>query len=422
MKRKLLLLICLAFSIKMQAQLNVSYSVQAHQDDWQLFMSSQVIVDIAAGGKMVFITLTAGDEGNGTGNYVSSVPFFLTRERGSVYSSKYAADINGGIVSDTPSLARVTLNGHSIVKYVYNNNKIVNYFLRLPDGDVHGAGFPITGNKSLYKFKNGLITSMTSVDGLTTYTSWTDLTNTIKAIMMAEKGLDNQVWVHTASLDSTIVNNLQNNSGDHSDHYYSSKAVEDAIKDSLWVGINWFMDYRSSYLAANLSFNNHQNAAALYALCAWGLTESRYQPSFNDLHKSYLAMDYFTVRRAPVGSAAGSRNNRGGDETQVAGSPSLTSPKGNTGLLTEIPMLVALNSPVVSTQEIKLLISPYEPGNLITTIFDKDGNTIYSTENRVPDRQPLIITLKNKIKVPGTYTVNNILNGKYVENRKIDVQ
>jgi len=411
MKRKFLILVFIAFSLKMQAQLNVSYSVQAHQDDWQLFMSSQVMVDMAAGGKMVFITLTAGDEGNGSGNYVSSVPYFLTRERGSVYSAKYAADINGGIVSDTPSLTRVTLNGHSIVKYAYNSNKAVNYFLRLADGDVHGAGFPITGNKSLYKFKNGLITSMTSVDGLTTYTSWTDLTNTIKAIMMAEKGLDNQVWVHTASLDSLIVNNLLNNGGDHSDHYYASKAVQDAIKDSLWVGINHYMDYRSSYLPANLTVSNHQNAAALYALCSWGITESRYRPSYNDIHKSYLPMDYFSVLRAPSGNAATARNYRGADETTVS----------NTNFLTEIPMTVAVNSPIASAKAIEMLISPYEPGTLITTILDRNGNSIYMTQNKVMDRKPVLITIQNEIKEPGTYTIHNILNGKYVENRKIDI-
>jgi hypothetical protein len=38
----------------------VSFYVQAHEDDWQLFMSKNAIEDIGYA-KVVFITLTAGD-------------------------------------------------------------------------------------------------------------------------------------------------------------------------------------------------------------------------------------------------------------------------------------------------------------------------------------------------------------------------
>ena len=48
-----ILLTFFCFSIKAQT---VHFSIQAHQDDWQLFMSSRIIADMTAGSKMVFIT------------------------------------------------------------------------------------------------------------------------------------------------------------------------------------------------------------------------------------------------------------------------------------------------------------------------------------------------------------------------------
>ncbi len=188
MNKWLLFIICLVFSLKNYSQLQVTYAVQAHPDDWQLFMSSKVYSEVSSGGKVVFITISAGDEGSGAAAYLSPVPYFLARERGSIYSSKYVADVNGGTLSDTPTLARVTLNSHSIVKYSYNNDKIVNYFLRLPDGNSLGQGFGSTP-KSLKKFFTGTIPNITSVEGVTTYNTWADLTNTIRAIILAERGL-----------------------------------------------------------------------------------------------------------------------------------------------------------------------------------------------------------------------------------------
>jgi hypothetical protein len=303
MRKTLTSIFFLILSYNAISQVQVSYSIQGHDDDWQLFMSSKIMSDLSGGGKVVFITTTAGDGGNGAGSGPSTIPYYLARERGSVYSSKYASDIAGGIISDTPTAVIVSINGHSIIKYSYNNNKVVNYFLRLPDGKFNGTGFTATAFKSLQKLYQGAIPNISSVDGLTTFSSWNDLTGTIKAIMMTEKGNDNQVWVHTASLDTTNSNPVLRNSEGHSDHYYSSKAVQVAIQDSLWVGINEFIDYRSASLPANLSASDQENATALFGICTWGLMESKYLGTFEINHKNWLPMDYFSVKRSPVGNA-----------------------------------------------------------------------------------------------------------------------
>src|SRR3982751_4652743 len=138
MKTILQAIFLLALSLSARSQTQVSYSVQAHDDDWQLFMSSKIMSDLTAGGRVVFITTTAGDGGNGAGSGPSTIPYYLARERGSIYASKYASDLAGGNISDTPTAARVTISGHSIIRYSYNNNKVINYFLRLPDGNYNG--------------------------------------------------------------------------------------------------------------------------------------------------------------------------------------------------------------------------------------------------------------------------------------------
>ena len=201
MKRLLILVIIFLSICKVRAQQPVIFSVQGDGDDWQLYMSSKLMVDLNSGGKLVFITLTAGDEGNGnTAFNGSATPYYLAREKGGVYSAKFANDIVQG--SGTPSLLpaaqTVTVNGHGLVKYVYKNT--VSYFLRLPDGNSDGSGFSATGNVSLKKLKDATIGSLTSVDGNNTYSGWADLTSTIEAIINAEKGSNNQVWLNYSRL------------------------------------------------------------------------------------------------------------------------------------------------------------------------------------------------------------------------------
>ena len=65
MKRIILLLALFVSAHKINAQLQVTYFVVGDADDWQLFMSNQLVSDLDAGGKTIVITLTAGDEGNG---------------------------------------------------------------------------------------------------------------------------------------------------------------------------------------------------------------------------------------------------------------------------------------------------------------------------------------------------------------------
>ena len=159
MKRIFLLLLIFVFALKAQAQVQVSYYVVADADDWQLFMGAKLISDLDAGGKAVLITLTAGDEGNGnTAFNGSSIAYYLAKERGGVFSSKFVADYMNTPYPETylvPTAQTVVISGKTLTKYVYGNangvGSVVNYFLRLPDGGPTGAGFSGTAFKSLKK-------------------------------------------------------------------------------------------------------------------------------------------------------------------------------------------------------------------------------------------------------------------------------
>ena len=413
MKKKLLITLFIMSAFKINAQ-QVSFSIQAHQDDWQLFMSTKILADLSVSDilnpKMVFITFTAGDEGNGVNAFgAATVPYYLAREKGSLYSSKFASDISGGILAIVPTVQIATVNGHKISKYIYG--KTVNYFLRLPDGNTTGAGYANTGFESLQRLQTRKIKSISSIDRLTKYTSWSDLTNTIKAIIVLEKGNDNQVWMYTPSLNTT------NNPGDHSDHKYASTAVQDAVKNMLWVGIDEFINFQSSALADNLNVSDHEDAAAIFSVCDRGLIESKYSSTFNAAHKAWLPMEYHNIKRSPTGSAPFAPIFE-----SLAEDNSSSVISGRTDGLTEIPMLVSVVSPVSVGNNIKMLLKPSEPGQLNTFISDLYGKLLYQKNTKVENTGSVVISLDNPSILPGVYIVKNILNGKYVDSKKIVIQ
>lgn len=304
MKKIFLLILTSVITNSLLAQA-VSYYVVADQDDWQLYMSKQVATDLDAGKKVVFITLTAGDGGNGNGiSGAAAGPYYLSREKGAIYSTKYVGDIYNPPIPPfnntypLPNLQTVTVNGKSLTKYYFGNpsggGALVNYFLRLPDGGPTGAGYTGTGNKSLKKLKEGTIPNMTSVDGLNTYT-WAQLTSTILAIIYAERGSQTQVWLNTSSLNTASYPDI-------SDHVYSSQAAQDAVASQLAVGINEFvMDYSSSLPSNNSTTEEYQVATMLFGVYNWALLLDRYTSQLTPSIRSYFSREYFTQKRAPSG-------------------------------------------------------------------------------------------------------------------------
>src|SRR5215467_12109265 len=142
----------------------VSFYFAAHEDDWQLFMNPSAFQDVIGGAaKTVFVHVTAGDAGLGTGLAGRKHPFYLARENGAEAAIRFMADVD-----TTPGeriAAPMSFNGHMIYRVSYLST--VSYFLRLPDGHWSGDGYSETGFQSLKRLANGSNHVLRPIDGST---------------------------------------------------------------------------------------------------------------------------------------------------------------------------------------------------------------------------------------------------------------
>src|SRR6266545_6263931 len=140
----------------------VSFYFAAHQDDWQLFMNPSAFADVTdRKTKTVFVHLTAGDAGLGTGAGGRKHPYYLAREKGAETAIHFMADEAGDRPVDGDAGVKA-FNGHPIYRGSYRGT--ATYFLRLPDGHPTGSGFKDTGNQSLARLASGQIASLAAID------------------------------------------------------------------------------------------------------------------------------------------------------------------------------------------------------------------------------------------------------------------
>lgn len=217
----------------------------AHQDDWQLFMGDVVAGRIRSGTGVVFIYLTAGDDGRDS-------LYWATRERGALESTRIAAV---GLAIDTVvtcSIAKAL--EHAIRKCTIANTE--SYFLRLPDGRRDGRGFARHSYQSLRKLRAMQITSMSAVDGSTAYNSWADLIATVTALI-GEGSMDRTVTIYTS--DPSVVVNPH----DHFDHRMSGLLVADSRRKNNW-NVAYYTGYALASRAANRSKDQTRQKVTLF--------------------------------------------------------------------------------------------------------------------------------------------------------------
>ena len=210
----------------------VSFFVQAHQDDWELFMGDHAYHSVNDGGKTVFVYTTAGDAGRETG-------YWKAREEGAMEATRAIA------AAGTWACANAQVGAHSILRCTYANT--VSYFLRLPDGSLNmGLGFPSTGYQSMTKLRaEGK--PLVAVDGSTTFATWADFRATIARILDTESKGARSVVVNAP--DANPVENPK----DNPDHWETGQVVLEAVRSHRGWRKNWFMDYATQYRPRNLS-------------------------------------------------------------------------------------------------------------------------------------------------------------------------
>ena len=264
----------------------VSFYFAAHEDDWQLFMNPSAFQDVINGAaKTVFIHVTAGDAGLGTGWGGRKHPFYLARENGAESAIRFMADAD-----DIPAVRVVShqpFNGHPIYRVSYRNT--VSYFLRVADGNPLGTGYYDTGFQSLKHLNEG-DTLLAAVDGSTAYHSWGDLTKTIRAIVDYERGHAGQVQINVAELDARI------NPEDHSDHLMTAKAALDAVGDLACVRRVSYVDYASAKLPENLNAEQRDMESSVFAVTLAGVLAYDHGTSWHHYDQSFIGRNYFRVQ------------------------------------------------------------------------------------------------------------------------------
>ena len=263
-----------------------SFYFAAHQDDWQLFMNPSAFLDVAVSKtKTVFVHITAGDAGSGMGLRGRKHPFYLARENGAEAAIRFMADAD-----DAPAekvVERKTFNGHPIHRVSYRNT--VSYFLRVPDGNGSGAGYPETGDQSLQRLAKGQTDRLGAIDGSTVYRGWNDLTATLRALIDYERADAPAVQINVGETDPAI------NPGDHPDHQMTAKAALDAVKNLGCARRLHFVDYASAKLPENLDPKQRDMESAVFAVTAAGIRALDHSSAWHHYNDSYVGRNYFRV-------------------------------------------------------------------------------------------------------------------------------
>jgi hypothetical protein len=195
------------------------------------------------------------------------------------------------------------ISGFSIPVYTLTANPNISFaFMHLPDGNVDGSGFSSTGNVSLQDLWTGTISSMTTVDGSSTYTKDTLLSTLTK--LMASFQPDR---INTQDFVGTYGD------GDHSDHhsvaYFMQTAAQNYTTTHILTG---YLGYPVSLQSANIT--GPDLIAKQFAFYAY----AQYDPNVCNNESSCGGSDYavWLQRQYTVNSGAQEPvANAGADQT-----------------------------------------------------------------------------------------------------------
>lgn len=275
-----------AFAEEVHRPDKVAFYFAAHEDDWQLFMNPSAFQDVMGGAaKTVFVYMTAGDDGAGLGSRGRKHPYYLARENGAEQAVRFMVDTSGQPVDKEVSHA--PFNGHPIYRIAYRNT--VSYFLRVPDGHWSGEGYYETGFQSLQRLNTGASGTLRAIDGSATYSGWSDLTKTLRALIDFERGQAAQVQLNVAETDVRI------NPQDHSDHIMTAKAALDAVEDLACVQRAYYVDYASSKLPENLTALQRDMESSVFAVTLAGILAYDHPANWHHYDTSFVGRNYFRI-------------------------------------------------------------------------------------------------------------------------------
>jgi LmbE family N-acetylglucosaminyl deacetylase len=207
-------------------------NIVAHEDDDLLFLSPDLLHSVQGGGKVRTIFTTASDDG-------MSSTYWQSLEKGS-----QAAYAQMAGVPNTWTKTDAGIAGHPMPLYTLNGNTNISLiFMRLPDGNLDGSGFPSTGNQSLQKLWTGSISTIKAVDGSSSYTK-ASLISTLTSLMTAFQPSQIRTQDYAGSYGD----------GDHSDHHTTAYLTQAAQQNYTTAHtLTGYYEYNDSQLPANVS-------------------------------------------------------------------------------------------------------------------------------------------------------------------------
>ena len=210
---------------------NATLNVVAHPDDDLIFLSPDLLHDVQGGRCVRTIFVTAGDSGDGMG-------YGSIRESGIKAAYAQMAGVANAWTTADAGIAghptpQLTLTGMPTVSIV---------FLRLPNAQSNGTGYPDHNGDTVEKLWDGTIAQLATVDGASSY-SKAGLTAALTSLMTSFQ----PNAVHTQDYLGTYGD------GDHPDHhvaaYFARAAHLDYTTSHTLTG---YLDYNSSALPQNV--------------------------------------------------------------------------------------------------------------------------------------------------------------------------
>ena len=229
------------------ATLGATLTIVAHEDDDLLFMSPDLLHAIQARLPVRTVYVTAGDDG-------MSASYWLTREAG----PKAAYALMAG-TANSWTMSDAGVPGHPVPLLTLTGSPNISLaYMRLPDGNLNGSGFPSTGNESLQQLWQGNIATIGAIDGSSTYTQ-TSLVAALARLMTAFE----PAQIYTQDFIGTYGD------GDHSDHHTTAYLTQAATQQyAVAHSVNGYEGYGTSSRRTNVSgadLTAKQNAFYAYA-------------------------------------------------------------------------------------------------------------------------------------------------------------
>ncbi|KDE08515.1 hypothetical protein MVLG_01294 [Microbotryum lychnidis-dioicae p1A1 Lamole] len=291
--------------------------IVAHPDDDLLFAGPALQSDLASNACHTSIYLTSGDSGSGS-DYAQS------REGGS--EAAYAQMMS---VANNYTEFFATFGGQPVlVRTLIGAPGVQKLWFRLPDGNIDGSGYSVTGSESLRDLYFGTIGTINTVS-MNAYYTYNDLQNALVEILNARQPTVVRTLDHLSAFDG----------GDHADHIATGRITREAVS-AYTLGSPTFagyMGYPVSNLPPTLSTTSSEykaKCAAFFAYTPYDVNECH---SLSDCQAAGRGEVYWLQRQYAVTPALATTSSS-------AQTPPKRLPAGTNVALTAVPSVSSVES------------------------------------------------------------------------------